>query len=752
MVRGKTFAPDQPTCGERTYDYFVVSCDLAHAVAGVVRLEDGGCKPHWTTRLYLNGAARAKAVRRLAKPQLVPGVLPHGPLGKSDTEQCETPSASMSQWYCRARSAWHSLMASPPTWGEHKFRWESATGRVARKHAGATTASAALRALARIVDDSIHLVRKGVDPLDPIITAHAAAALRACGKKEMVSPDVNVATLRILCLRINAVLVLGQADAAEKLLRPIAKKADMLEERHTKDRKAQWRAALSRPTPCCRRQSGHGERLSRLAYRWVKGVAGWSRSSIGPAVLELVNPDATPGDAPVDIPQNTAGPSASTDPSSTLPDPCLAPCSDQAEVDATAAAWADLWNSKAPYLQPEFPGIDDDTTPPLVVEDILRAAASFPVTTGLGADNFSPRAVLRLPRHLVAELADLLNAAETAGSWDEALSLVLIVLLPKEGGGHRPIGLFPSVIRIWMRARSTIAREWETETAGPEFFGCQGMGAQRAAWSAAFEAEAATLVGQDPAAAMLDLVKAFEMISHQDLVRAAKEVGFSLRVLRMSLAAYRIARTVGVDLVYSRQVTATKGITAGSGMATSELRMLLTETIFAVRKAWPVKLKLYVDDLTIAASGDGYQIACNVSAATDMAVAAFRKLGFDVNVKKSVAVANRPRVLATMLQHCRSGVLTATRATKLLGTSFAAGAGRAVAVLRDRIAKVKKVAHRAQELSRLGLSAVEYVRGAAIPAMLYGCEVTGVSDSMTHDACIVAAAALTPLRRERTLL
>ena len=155
---------------------------------------------------------------------------------------------------------------------------------------------------------------------------------------------------------------------------------------------------------------------------------------------------------------------------------------------------------------------------PITVDDLLRAARSFPITTGLGADNFSPRAVLRLPVHLVQELADLLNAAEMAGSWDDALSLVLIVLLPKEGGGYRPIGLFPSVIRIWMRARAETAREWEAETAGPEFFGCKGMGAQRAAWAAAFEAEAAKARGHDHAATLLDLVKAFEMIPHKQLV------------------------------------------------------------------------------------------------------------------------------------------------------------------------------------------------------------------------------------------
>ena len=155
-------------------------------------------------------------------------------------------------------------------------------------------------------------------------------------------------------------------------------------------------------------------------------------------------------------------------------------------------------------------------------------------------------------------------------------------------------------------------------------------------------------------------------------------------------------------------------------------------------------LKLYVDDLTIMTQRDGFQAASAVAAATDQAVLAFRRLGIGVSVKKSVAVANRPRVLATIIAQCKTRALSAVRSAKLLGTSFAASSGRSVQALEDRIAKVKKVAHRAQQLALLGLSAVEYVRGAAVPAMLYGCEVSGISDSMLDDAVGVAAKSLSP--------
>ena len=72
----------------------------------------------------------------------------------------------------------------------------------------------------------------------------------------------------------------------------------------------------------------------------------------------------------------------------------------------------------------------------------------------------------------------------------------------------------------------------------------------------------------------MDLTKAFELVDHAKLLEAARKRGYPLALLRMSLAAYRLSRTIGVDGAFSRKVEATRGITAGSGFATSELRLL----------------------------------------------------------------------------------------------------------------------------------------------------------------------------------
>ena len=78
---------------------------------------------------------------------------------------------------------------------------------------------------------------------------------------------------------------------------------------------------------------------------------------------------------------------------------------------------------------------------------------------------------------------------------------------------------------------------------------------------------------------MFDLVKAFENIPHDLLIAAAIKHGYCLVSLRLSLEAYRMERSIGMDGAYSRLIVAVLGITAGSGFATCELRLLMLDVV-----------------------------------------------------------------------------------------------------------------------------------------------------------------------------
>ena len=71
-----------------------------------MRIADGGCCPHWPARLYLDGALRHKAVRRLIRPDKVPGAHPPGPIAfegrdyiLGETLDEEQLRAAFGDWY-----------------------------------------------------------------------------------------------------------------------------------------------------------------------------------------------------------------------------------------------------------------------------------------------------------------------------------------------------------------------------------------------------------------------------------------------------------------------------------------------------------------------------------------------------------------------------------------------------------------------------------------------------------------------------
>ena len=140
---------------------------------------------------------------------------------------------------------------------------------------------------------------------------------------------------------------------------------------------------------------------------------------------------------------------------------CPEPLCDQAAVEAEAAEWAKWWKVGEKY-ELHWPQ-DDATLPPIMAEDVIAAARTFPADTGLGADGISQRALLRLSEEAIDALAHLYNQIENAGSWTNSLDLVLIVLLGKADGGT--VGVV-----LGTRDGSTVGLLPKTNPRIPSFF------------------------------------------------------------------------------------------------------------------------------------------------------------------------------------------------------------------------------------------------------------------------------------------
>ena len=100
---------------------------------------------------------------------------------------------------------------------------------------------------------------------------------------------------------------------------------------------------------------------------------------------------------------------------------------------------------------------------------------------------------------------------------------------------------------------------------------------------------------------LLDLTKAFDMVPRWLLVREAVELGDPLKLLRLSIATYKLRRVIRVGKVVSKVVGSTTGIVAGSGFATTEMRLVMIRVIDRALTLFPtITPTLFVDDLAAA--------------------------------------------------------------------------------------------------------------------------------------------------------
>ena len=127
----------------------------------------------------------------------------------------------------------------------------------------------------------------------------------------------------------------------------------------------------------------------------------------------------------------------------------------------------------------------------------------------------------------------------------------------------------------------------------------------------------ANATGARYAQVLLDLVKAFERIPYRILLREADRLGYPLRLLRLAIATYKLPRVIRVGESVSDLVWATRGIVAGSGVATTEMRLVMVDIVDKALEVHPtVQPTLFVDDLSGELDGDDDYIVDNLGGFT----------------------------------------------------------------------------------------------------------------------------------------
>ena len=319
-----------------------------------------------------------------------------------------------------------------------------------------------------------------------------------------------------------------------------------------------------------------------------------------------------------------------------------------------------------------------------------------------------------------------------------------MALLPKSVPGFRPIGLFPWLPKVWAKARRIEAVKWEAANDRDYLYAGVGRGADHAVWKQAAHAElAATMPNVSFGQALYDLVKAFDMVPHHLLVTEAMRLGYSLWLLKLSIAAYRAERVIRIDGVFSKTLQPQRSLTAGSGFATTEMRIIMINIVDRTRTIAPyASPKLYVDDLSVEVSGGEKFVAdqlVDFSKSFCGQIADAKMIVSDTKTFCTASSAKLGRSIAERLKNF--GVQYKARVVSL-GAGLGAGKRRAALMLNKRLKGFKARLPRFRKLAGMRVSTARILRTGGIAAMTYGQAVTGVPNTtLLHQRRAAARAA-----------
>ena len=738
LIGGHIIRPVGKTCSAgkgRILDYFVVSSSMLPYVRGAFNVEDAGASPHSPVRLIFGSTPRKDTVRMLKVPKSHPPVLPHGP----DRQCVDDPAIEalsddeLGENYVGCIAAIERQLNDAA--GLDVGEATHFTGRVdgpnfeTRQVGNSTAADAKTTAASRAWRRSAEWLRK----LRVVVSSKERLAV--CWRLfhyKHPRPDFAAATE-----------AQAAAFAEFEAWRTVIARTYLSDE---------WvdifrDIALGK----ARQQEAQAQRAQLLAWRsWMhEGPAGGLRKQHQFTKVKGGWVEAAEVAAPVPLEDSLAteeGVSLSMLKAAMQPAVAIkCPANLQEETDLQAVGWHREWGSELTEVEELHWPQDVGPVPARMLEDaILDAAMTFPIGTGLGWDGLHPRCLTRVSRSTIRWVSCIMQEAERTGGWHMQVGAVVIVLIPKGDGTYRPIGLLPWMPRLWMRSRRIYATNWEKVNSRDWIYAGVGKGADIAAWNQAARAELAA-VGKwktGYAQALLDLVKAFERVPYWLLVQEAVDMGYPVWLLRLSIATYKLPRTLRVGKVCSALIIAVRGITAGSGLATTEMRLAMVRKVERALSAHPsVVPTLFVDDLSAECTGPEKVIEAELVPFINKVAADIEGDGMELSRKKCVCTASSDQ-LGHRLAACWAHYgINYQRYVKSLGVGLGAGVRRNAGVMKKRLDAFKARIPLFQRLRHANVDPAKIIRTGGKAAVVYGQAVLGVANGLLRHQRVAVARA-----------
>ncbi len=424
-------------------------------------------------------------------------------------------------------------------------------------------------------------------------------------------------------------------------------------------------------------------------------------------------------------------------------------------LDAQRRKLAQLW--KPADCAYRYQWRDKQELPAMGASRLRAAALTFRWRTTQTFDGFHPRQLGDLPDDALEVLSVILQAVEVSGVWPPQIAMVITALLPKPKGGLRPIGILPGVYRLWAKARREEADAWEAAHLRPYFSSAKGNGPLDTLWRMTARHEAGVAEDQQAGIVADDLAAFFETVSRETLMREAQALGYPAPVLRAALAAYAAPRMLTLQGRVARELYPTVGVVAGCSLAMSLVKLFYLRAFDGLASRAPpaVTIDVHVDDVTIAAVGNPRQVIADLAAARADLIDTMRHLGCTIAEDKTAVTATTRRLAADLAN--RLGLPGGVVGTPcLLGVDSTAGGKRArLGRTSKKAARLRAALARRGRIQRLrrdvGHRAIRVFRSGVLPAAAYDSPIWGLSDAECLRLRRLAAAAMSPRAKGRSL-
>ena len=241
---------------------------------------------------------------------------------------------------------------------------------------------------------------------------------------------------------------------------------------------------------------------------------------------------------------------------------------------------------------------------------------------------------------------------------------------------------------------------------------------------------------------MVDLAKAFHKVPHWVLVREGRRLNYPMWMMKLSISTYRMARVLRKGQTISGSIMASRGITAGSGLATTEMRVVLIDAIDRALevspRAWPT---VFVDDMSAEAGGPQRFVVGAVVSFSGSLCRRLKEDQMEVSTKKSVCTASHSTRAEAIEQGLVEHGIKRTAYVRSFGVGLEAEIRRNTQVMRVRTTAFRKRLPAFNRLKAAGYSTTRVLRTGGTAGLTWG-QICGIADGpLLEQRRLVAAAA-----------